>query len=61
MKIDTLRVKLRFASSKMQGIKRPDLAQQMDIIAHINAAMEKYNAHIVDIDICADEERPEEK
>ncbi|MHA1289352.1 MAG: hypothetical protein ACTSPB_18345 [Candidatus Thorarchaeota archaeon] len=61
MKLDSLRVKLRFQSSKMQGIKRPGIEQQMEIIQYINTCMEKYYAHIVDLDVCADQERPEEK
>jgi len=31
--------------------KRPDVAQQEAILKHINAAMEEFGAHIVDIDV----------
>jgi RecA/RadA recombinase len=61
MKLDSLRVKLRFQSSKVRGTKRPNIEQQMEIIQYLNTCMEKYDAHIVDIDVCADLERPEEK
>ena len=33
----------------------------MEIIQYLNTCMEKYDAHIVDLDVCADLERPEEK
>ena len=61
MKLDSLRVKLRFQSSKVRGTKRPNIEQQMEIIQYLNTCMEKYDAHIVDLDVCADLERPEEK
>ena len=61
MKLDSLRVKLRFQGSKVRGTKRPNIEQQMEIIQYLNTCMEKYDAHIVDLDVCADLERPEEK
>ena len=53
MKIDTLTVKLRFQTSKVQEIELPDIKQQEAILKHINAAMEKWNAHIIDIEVKA--------
>lgn len=56
MRIDTLTVKLRFQTSKVREIERPDIKQQEAILKHINAAMEEWNAHIIDIEVRASEE-----
>jgi hypothetical protein len=53
MKIDYLTVKLRFQTSKVREIELPDIKQQEAILKHINAAMEEWNAHIVDIEVKA--------
>lgn len=56
MKIQTLSVKLCFQISKVRNIERPDVKDQEAIIKHINAAMEEWNAHIIDIEVRASEE-----
>ena len=53
MKIDTLTITLRFQTSKVREIELPDIKQQEAILKHINAAMEEWNAHIVDIEVRA--------
>ena len=55
MKIDTLTITLRFQTSKVREIELPDIKQQEAILKHINAAMEEWNAHIVDIEVRASE------
>jgi hypothetical protein len=56
VKIQTLSVKLCFQISKVRNIERPDVKDQEAIIKHINAAMEEWNAHIIDIEVRASEE-----
>ena len=56
MKIDSITVKLRFQTSKVRKIELPDVKQQEAILKHINKAMEKWNAHIVDIEVMASKE-----
>jgi len=53
MKIDTLQVKLRFVDSKVRDIVRPDVDLQNEIVNHINEAMAKYGAHIIDLEVRA--------
>ena len=56
VRIQSLTVKLWFQTSKVQNVERPDIKQQEAIIKHINAAMEEWNAHIIDIEVKASEE-----
>ena len=53
MQIKSLRVNLLFHDNKLDGTKRPDVNQQEAILKHINAAMDEWNANIIDIDVCA--------
>lgn len=56
MKIQSLTVKLWFQTSKVENIELPDIKHQEAILKHINAAMEEWNAHIIDIEVKASEE-----
>lgn len=53
MKIENLKVKLRFVDSKVLDIQRPDIALQNEIIAYINEKMSKYGAHVIDLEVRA--------
>ncbi len=57
MKIKSLRVNFLFHENKLDGIGRPDVSQQEAIIKHLNAAMDEWNANIIDIDVCASVEQ----
>lgn len=53
MKIETLKVKLRFVDSKVREIERPDIELQNELIAYINEKMNKFGAHVVDLEVRA--------
>lgn len=56
MKIDYLKVKLRFVESKVRKLERPDVNRQQELLDRINAAMEELGGHIIDIEVTASEE-----
>ena len=56
MKIDYLKVKVRFVESKVREIERPDVNRQQELLDRINAAMEELGGHIIDIEVTASEE-----
>ena len=57
MQIKTLKVNFLFHENKLDNVGRPDVAQQEAIIQHLNAAMDEWNANIIDIDVSASVEK----